>query len=574
MSVIKHNNKVNLIDNKISTPNTTPSVTKEDNDSNAITFIDVEEKLAVKQDDSKNSSFLEEITSLNLEQCKMKCIENHSCHWLQHDDVNNNCYLYTYKHNNNNNENLLFHWRYSNSTVQDYTIERGKEDGSYPVTKEEECHKRCKLLKNSICLYSVYSKVDNKAKCQLYNIYENKNYTLSFFADYGNRLELMKEDKEHPVDPEEGIMKNEEEENTGEDYPIVFAVYGSIIILLVLVVIVIFFFKKRNDNEKMLLYTLSHGTMNSQSKSRSRSSPSENMSYLNSGSYLTSGSYINNGSYFGNTFNASSITINPDSMENQKHSKSLSHSGSNMKKSKRKSSSSKAPSVHSISTLGTNNNNTPNNQGDTTQNDKSHHNNNLSLSTKKSSYNYSIKTFSTKDPSLTGLSQNIKTLFANSYSGMNDTNSYYDTFSTLSTGSPKVELSSYDNVLYKDNVSSSSIKNIYGQHKKQNSSISITIPKISNNNSVNVSSKNNHNGNSPQQAKVIKIKKPVHTKQFSISKSVYSEPALPLTTTSSEISLHDDLDGISYIEQDQISFNANNTIPTIAIVNNNTTNVK
>ncbi|ORX46240.1 hypothetical protein BCR36DRAFT_585383 [Piromyces finnis] len=315
----------------------------------------------------------------------------------------------------------------------------------------------------------------------------------------------------------------------------------------------------------MLLYTLSNITANSQSRSRSKSSPSENMSYLNSGSY------------FQNTFNASSITINPDTIENfsQKHSKGTSHTGTSIKKSKRKSSSSKAPSIHSISTL-CNGNSSPNNVQDNSQNDKSYHN--LSLSTKKSSYNYSIKTFSAKDPSLTGLSQNIKTLFANSYNGTSDTNSYYETFSTLPTNSPKID-SSYDNVLYKDNVTSSSIKTMYGQHKKQNSSISITIPKISNSNTINVSPKNSYSagGNliavsSPQQQRVIKIKKPVHTKQFSVSKSVYSEPMLPINTDNSEILLHDDLDGISYIEpQDQISFNGN-SIPSVTIVN--TTKVK
>lgn len=359
-----------------------------------------------------------------------------------------------------------------------------------------------------------------------------------------NQLNSDDKNSHEPTNKIEPVKVDDEMEsgNQSSDSSVnVLTLYCLTIIILVLVAIILCIFKRRSDREKMLLYALSNASASSQSRSRSKSSPSENMSYLNSGSY----------SYFGNTFNASSITINPDTIDSQKHSKSH-------KKSRRKSNASKAPSVHSISTLC---NISSQNQGDTSQNEKS--NQSLSLSTKKSSYNYSIKTFSAKDPSLTGLSQNIKTLFANSYNGVSDNNSYYETFSTLSTGSPRVE-PMYDSVLYKDNINSNSIKKVYSKHKKQTSSISITIPKMSNN-SVNVSPKNNYNGgsvvsiNSPQQPKVIKVKKPVHTKQFSISRSVYSEPVLPISTTCSEISIHDDLDGISYIEppQDPISFNAN-----------------
>jgi len=318
----------------------------------------------------------------------------------------------------------------------------------------------------------------------------------------------------------------------------------------------------------MLLYTISNMTGNSQSRSRSKSSPSECLSYNNTNL---------SGSIFQNNFNGSSITINPDNFDNSKYGKSSNNrSSSNLKKSYRKSASSRAPSVHSISTLCTttsnnntinllSNNSSINGQVDSSINDKSVHI--PPLTTKKNStYNYSIKTLSTKDPSLTGLSQNIKTLFANSYSGDNSSiheNFGYSTSNNHSSYSGKSTKDfPYEKLINKDSggISNSNVKNKYNQHKKQSSSISINIPKVASSSSISISPKNTKNITSPQQPKIVKLKKPVHTKQISISRSVYSEPIVPFNkTTNSEISIkNDDLENIGnlYIDsQEPITIN-------------------
>jgi len=547
MSIVINNkpNGVNLIDHTNFTNNN--EIIQSTNDD----YIDIKGRLVVDPSQSEKTYFVGFNTTKTLDECKENCSANKTCLWLEYGK--NECHMYQYDNDPNGG---ILQWSFANYTLPGCFIgDTASLKEERMTTDEKECHEKC--IESSECLYSIFNGIGKI--CYLMPSIINYEYTLSISKDYEKKLKEFKDNIQNKQSydqvPEENESQPYDGKSEGDGCLNVLALYSLTIVILIVVAIILCIFKRRSDKEKILLYTLSNA---SNSRSRSKSSPSENMSYLNSGSYLTSGSY------FGNTFNASSITINPDTLDSQKHSRS-SHS----KKSRRKSTGSKAPSVHSISTLCTSNSTPNKNEGDTTQNEK----HNLSLSTKKSSYNYSIKTFSAKDPSLTGLSQNIKTLFANSYSGNNDSNTYYDTFSTLSTGSPKIE-APYDSVLYKDSISSNSIKNIYGQHKKQNSSISITIPKISNNTSVNVSPKNNLNGNgvvavnSPQQPKLIKIKKPVHTKQFSVSRSVYSEPVLPMNTTSSEISLHDDLDGISYIEpQDQISFNANSTLPSVAIVN-------
>jgi len=346
----------------------------------------------------------------------------------------------------------------------------------------------------------------------------------------------------------------------------------------------LFICKRRSDNEKMLLYTINNMTANSQSQSRSRSksSPSENLSYLNNTNLSSS--------FFQNNFNASSITINPDSFDNSKYIKSSNNrSSSNLKKSARKSTCSKAPSVHSISTLCTNisnnnianasnNNNNNNNsssisvsiQGDSTLNDKNSHPPPL-MTKKNSTYNYSIKTFSTKDPALTGLSQNIKTLFANSYNDNNNNNnnsnslfndssySFSNNRASFSTNSLKEF--SYEKLYNKESntSSSSNVKNKYGHHKKHSSSVSISIPKVASSSSINISPKNTMTVTSPQQPKIVKLKKPVHTKQISISRSVYSEPVLPFNTAGSEISIkNDEIDGYTPMDsQDPLTINNN-----------------
>jgi len=320
----------------------------------------------------------------------------------------------------------------------------------------------------------------------------------------------------------------------------------------------------------MLLYTLSNVTANSQSRSRSKSSPSENMSYLNSTNLSTS--------YFQN-INASSITINPESYENTKLLKNY-NGGTNFKKSSRKSVSSKAPSIHSVSTLCTcnsnNNLNNLNNNGlssDLNFNEKGHHN--LSLSTKKSQYNYSIKTFSAKDP--TGLSQNIKSLFANSYTVNGfDTNSYNDNCSMYNNpsivGSPKGE--QHDTISHKD-LNSSNIINMNG-HKKQPSSISINIPKVGSSASI---PKNTINGNvasiaTQPQSKVVKLKKHIHSKQFTISPEFSSEPNTPINSINSTnstddyVQIHSDvIDSVNFADsRENLLFNTDNTSTNVSTV--------
>jgi len=380
--------------------------------------------------------------------------------------------------------------------------------------------------------------------------------------------------------------------------------YGLTIIILVLVAIILFICKRRSDNEKELLYALSNMNGNSQSRSRSRSRSksvhSENLSYINNTRLSAS--------LFPNNYNLSSITIAQDNLDNSKYMKnSSSLNTSNIRKSYRKSISSKAPSVHSISTLCTstsvnnnanththnNNNNTNTNtnntttttnnntttntsinngQGDSTLNEKSNHL--LSLTTKKNStYNYSIKTLSTKDPSLTGLSQNIKTLFANSYSS--DTSSILLNNNDNGNGNGgNTRASISGNIISKDynfdksfntkennnnnngngisssnnnNSSNTNVKNLLNHHKKQSSSVSIiNIPKVASSSSINKNS----------QPKMIKLKKPVHTKQISISRSVYSE---------SELSLRDELDKNNFYLDAQEALSLN------TISNNNAT---
>jgi len=338
-----------------------------------------------------------------------------------------------------------------------------------------------------------------------------------------------------------------------------FTLYGLTVIILILIAVILCICKRRSENEKLLMYTLSNVTANSQSRSRSKSSPSENMSYLNNNNL--------NNSYFQN-MNASSVTINPETLENIKLMKNY-NGGTNFKKSSRRSTCSKAPSVHSVSTLCTNtsNNNNNNNNNTNDGNEKGHHN--LSLITKKSQYNYSIKTFSAKDP--TGLSHNIKSLFANSYTVNGfDTNSYNDNCSSIYntlTSSPNIE-PSHDNNLNKDFINSNN-------HRKQSSSISINVPKGSSSSStINISPRNSINGTivsvtTQQQPKIVKLKKSLHTKQLPVTPTGFcTEPVSPINSTDDYIHIdNDEVDSEGIPNgQDNLLFNTDNTVTNIATI--------
>jgi hypothetical protein len=475
----------------------------------------------------------------------------------------------------------LFQWKYGNNIVFSYSlpINTTNVNPIKSLCSPIECNEQCKLDEN--CLYTISTfdggngrDPDKKDICSRFDAIIDENYVISYYKEVAEKLNIplfsqinntfsQENQNINDVEATDPYYKDENPYNISSTL-----LYGLTIIVLVLVAIILFICKRRSDNEKMLLYTISNMTGNSQSRSRSKSSPSECLSYNNTNL---------SGSIFQNNFNGSSITINPDNFDNSKYGKSSNNrSSSNLKKSYRKSASSRAPSVHSISTLCTttsnnntinllSNNSSINGQVDSSINDKSVHI--PPLTTKKNStYNYSIKTLSTKDPSLTGLSQNIKTLFANSYSGDNSSiheNFGYSTSNNHSSYSGKSTKDfPYEKLINKDSggISNSNVKNKYNQHKKQSSSISINIPKVASSSSISISPKNTKNITSPQQPKIVKLKKPVHTKQISISRSVYSEPIVPFNkTTNSEISIkNDDLENIGnlYIDsQEPITIN-------------------
>jgi len=501
------------------------------------TFTDLPGKIAITSEEIDNT--IKPQSSNSLEDCKNKCIHDNKCAWIQYNGVEKNCYLFPLGPK----DECFLQWKDDNehnNVVYGYNLLGSKSKPTITLrnTNFQECNEKCREDTN--CLYSVYEmEEDLTSTCDKYYYIENKNYVLSYINEINHKLELQTYEDiicNIPQNVENPEEKKIEDTTRGNDNKMIgtISMYGFTIIILVIIAIILLICKKRSDKEKLLLYTLSNAANNVQTRSRSKSNPSE------------TGSYINSNSLHQN----SSITINPESMDGQKF-KSLTHSASSYKKSSRRSVSSRAPSIHSITTL-CNNNNLNNNQGDT-QNDKSHHN--LSLSTKKSSYNYSIKTFSAKDPSLTGLSHNIKTLFANSYSNSNsmDNNSFYDTYSSLSN-SPKIEPA--NEPVYKDNTS---FKNLYNNnHKKQSSSISIEIPKVGSSSSLSSPNKNN----SSQTTKLVKIKKPVHTKQFSLSRDIYSDTFIDMNTNLTEISIqnNDEIDKSSISESpENLSFNTSHT---------------
>jgi len=460
--IVKNNIEGIHIDNTIEPIDDTLEPTLDPETINDFEFIDKSERYV----NPKEFESFEELDIDSLDECKIECKNNKKCHWLQQGE--NKCYLFSFTEND---EFQIQLW--GSSTINGYTFNNKiseKTDKKQYGYSEDDCFNEC--FNSDLCLFTIYNK--EEISCQLVNMKKNKKYTISYFSD----LPQMIGKDVDPIPVPEDYSKNNMTIDTVTLY-----LYGLTIGILILVAVILYIFKKRSDNEKQILYTLS-ANANSQSRSRSKSSPSDNLSYLNSGTYFQ---------------NASSVTVNPDYPDGQKPYK-----GSNMKKNKRKSTGSKAPSIHSISTLCTNTSN-PNNQADT-----------LSLTTKKSSYNYSIKTFSAKDPSLTNLSQNIKTIFANSYNGTNEVsnnnpNNYYDPFNTLSTSSSKMDI--HDNGYIKDSAN----KNIYTHHKKRNSSISINIPKNSNGSTISVSSPKLSYSSPILPNKVIKIKKPLHAKQFSVN---------------------------------------------------------
>jgi len=524
-------------------------------------YTDISDKVIIKDFEKENGiRYLLKKENYTLNKCKEECNATEDCAWLQY--LDKNCYLFSYEYE----INKIFQWKISEYSLQEQIISLKNVS---PLKKEGlnsgDCHENC--ISDSHCIYSIYDEITEV--CDLYYSQDKKGATLSFSNE---KLITPTPIKKELYNNE--TVNNRDNGNDDPQYGIntrisTFTLYGLTVIILVLIAIILCICKKRSENEKMLLYTLSNVTANSQSRSRSKSSPSENMSYLNNTNLSTS--------YFQN-INASSITINPESYENTKLLKN--YSGTNFKKSSRKSISSKAPSIHSVSTLCTcnsnNNLNSLNNNGlstDLNLNEKGHHN--LSLSTKKSQYNYSIKTFSAKDP--TGLSQNIKSLFANSYNVNGfDTNSYNDNCSMYNNpsiiSSPKVE--QHDTISHKD-LNSSNIINMNG-HKKQPSSISINIPKVGSSASI---PKNTINGNvasiaTQPQSKVVKLKKHIHSKQFTISPEFSSEPNTPINSINSTnstddyVQIHSDvIDSVNFADsRENLLFNTDNTSTNVSTV--------
>jgi len=526
-------------------------------------YEDVIGKVLINVDNTENqreANLISKKGNLSLEQCKEECNKDQECTWIQHyNKKENECYLFKFAQTQTK---KYIQWQKSDYELKNYTINLNEK---FPhVNKQEsssaECHEEC--IKSSNCMFSIFeNETSNTNKCTLYYYEEQSGATLSYVLDPIKKMEIntkqINEIKFNNTIPrnemDDGYSDTENQNNIN-----IFTLYGLTIIILILIAVILCICKRRSENEKLLMYTLSNVTANSQSRSRSKSSPSENMSYMNNNNL--------NSSYFQNV-NASSVTINPETLENIKLMKNY-NGGTNFKKSSRRSTCSKAPSIHSVSTLCTNtsNNNMNNNNNTIDGSDKGHHN--LSLITKKSQYNYSIKTFSAKDP--TGLSHNIKSLFANSYTVNGfDTNSYNDNCSVYNslTSSPNIE-PSHDNNLNKDIINSNN-------HRKQSSSISINVPKGSSSSStINISPRNSINGTivsvtTQQQPKIVKLKKSLHTKQLPVTPTGFcTEPVSPINSTDDYIHIdNDEVDSEGIPNgQDNLLFNTDNTVTNIATI--------
>jgi len=250
-------------------------------------FVDVVGKLVFYPNDPIFEKYKIKLeNSIALDECKSRCKSLDRCVFVQYRKTDSLCGYYTLLPSSN-----FFQWHAYDRPIISYSLPYNTTQiniqKSYGTIND--CHELCQNDIN--CLYSITS-ISNEQKtrkeiCNRYNAISNNDYILSYYKEAEEKLHVDRVNTNDTMPFQEPISNDMDNGNPyfGKDEGIYnmnsSILYGLTIVILVLIAIILFICKRRSDNEKMLLYTISNMTANSQSQSRSRSksSPSENLSF-------------------------------------------------------------------------------------------------------------------------------------------------------------------------------------------------------------------------------------------------------------------------------------------------------